>query len=222
MSSAPAPAPSPAPVPHPRASVLQALSLSTADACLSLCGALAINSAIVVLAGTTLHPLVVAGTTPLAEAASLQGAYALLEPALGGAAATLFAVALIAAGQSSTFTGTIAGQVVMEGFLRIRLRPWLRRLLTRAVAIVPAAVTVAVAGDAAVGSLLVFSQVTLAFQLPFAIIPLVFFVSSAKRLGPYAISAPVAAAGWAVALAIIAMNIYLVVQLITGTAGEAR
>jgi manganese transport protein len=202
--------------------VLQALSLSTADSCVSLLGALAINSSIVVLAGTALRPLVAAGATPLATAASLQGAYALLEPALGGASATLFAVALIAAGQSSTFTGTMAGQVVMEGFLRVRLRPWLRRLLTRTVAVVPAAVTVAVAGNAAVGSLLVFSQVTLAFQLPFAVVPLVFFASSARRLGPYAVSAPVAALGWVIALTIIGINLWLVAQLITGTAGDSR
>jgi len=220
--SAPPPAAAPAPLPHPRASVLQALSLSTADAAVSLLGALCINSAIVVLAGSALHPLVASGETPLAEAASLEGAYALLEPALGRSAAAVFAVALIAAGQSSTFTGTMAGQVVMEGFLRIKLRPWLRRLLTRAVAVVPAAIAVSVAGDAAVGSLLVFSQVTLAFQLPFAVVPLVVFASSRARLGPYAISAPVAAVGWAIALTIIGINLWLVVQLIAGTAGGSR
>ena len=205
---------------HPRAAILETLALSTADSCISLAGALCINSAIVILAASTLQPLVAAGTATLADAASLMGAYELLAPALGAASATMFAVALLASGQSSTFTGTMAGAVVMEGFLNIRLRPWVRRLLTRSVAIVPAALTVGLAGEAAVGRLIVFSQVVLAFQLPFAIVPLVYLVSSRARLGVYAISRPAAALGWAIAALIIALNLFLLGQLAMGAGGS--
>ena len=203
-------------VQHPREPVLQALRLSVVDAAVSLCGALSINASIVILAGTALRPLVSSGDVPLAEAASLQGAAALLKPAVGSAAAALFAVALLASGQSSTFTGTMAGQVVMEGFLALRLAPWKRRLLTRSVAVLPAAATVAFAGDAAVGRLLVLSQVVLAFQLPFAIVPLVAFASSRKLLGPYALGRAAAALGWAISAGIIAINVWLAARMLAG------
>jgi manganese transport protein len=206
----------PDPRAHPAASWQQTLTIAVWDSCLSLFGALAINSAIVIIAAAVFHPAVAAGTMDPDDAASLEGAYRLLQPALGKGAATMYAVALLCSGQSSTFTGTMAGGVVMDGFLNIRLRPWLRRLLTRSVAIVPAAVVVAAAGERGLDDLLVLSQVTLAFQLPFAVFPLVHFTASSVRMGPYALSKPAAALGWAIAAGIVVINIFLASALIKG------
>ena len=191
----------------------QLLELSVWDSALSLSCAFAVNSAIVIVAAKAFHPAVESGSISLEEASSLSGAYRLLEPALGKASSTLFAVALLCSGQSSTFTGTMAGQVVMEGFLHLKLSPFIRRLLTRSVAIVPAALTAALVGDAGLNQLLVLSQVTLSFQLPFAIVPLVFFVSSSERLGPYAVSRTAAACGWVVCALIISLNLYMLSQV---------
>jgi manganese transport protein len=152
------------------------------------------------------------------EASSLRGAYRLLEPVLGRMSSVLFAVALLCSGQSSTFTGTMAGQVVMEGFLHWKITPWVRRILTRCTAIVPAALTAALAGEAGLDFLLVISQVTLSFQLPFAIIPLVLFATSERRLGPYAVGWRVACLGWGVCTLVIVLNLYMLGTLLSPSA----
>ena len=134
----------------------------------------------------------------------------------------MFAVALLASGQNSTITGTLAGQIVLEGFLDIEMRPWLRRLLTRAAAIVPAAAVAAALGDAAVGRLLIISQVVLSLQLSFAVFPLVHFTTSKKYVGRYASGWVTTVVAWAVAVAIAGLNVYLLVQFgLNGGGGAA-
>jgi manganese transport protein len=136
-------------------------------------------------------------------------AYLTLAPLLGTAAAsTLFAVALLASGQSSTITGTLAGQVVMEGFMRWRIAPWLRRMISRGLAIVPAVLIIGIRGDSSVTDLLTLSQVVLALQLPFAMFPLLHFTSSAKRMGKWRSGWFLLLAGWTSAILITAMDIY--------------
>jgi manganese transport protein len=132
------------------------------------------------------------------------------------AASTLFAVALLLAGQNATLTGTLAGQIVMEGFLQIRIRPWLRRLLTRLVAIVPALVTVALYGERGTGALLVFSQVILSLQLSFAVFPLVMFVTDRRLMGPLVSPAWQQALAWPIAVTIALLNAWLLVQVVVG------
>ena len=206
--------------PHPPPTldpcVTQTIELGAWDAVLSLASAAAVNSAIVIVASASFHAGVEGGAVALEDAGSLQGAYRLLAPALGPASSVLFATALLASGQSSTFTGTMAGQVVMEGFLELRLPTWVRRLVTRSVAIVPAALTAALAGESGLNYLLVCSQVILSFQLPFAIVPLVAFVGSRERLGPYAASPCVAGLGWAVCALVIGLNCFMLLQLAAG------
>ena len=146
----------------------------------ALNGALLVNAAILVLAAAVFfkHGIVVT---------EIQQAHQLLAPLLGtGLASVVFAVALLCSGQSSTLTGTMAGQIVMEGFLNFRMRPWLRRLITRVLAIVPAALTIYIAGDKATYQLLILSQVILSMQLPFAVIPLIHFTSDRARMGEFA------------------------------------
>src|SRR5206468_12793370 len=139
------------------------------------------TAAILVLAGAVFH------TTGNEDVARLEQAHGLLAPLLGTSlASTLFAVALLCSGQASTITGTLAGQIVMEGFLHIRIRPWLRRLISRGLAIIPAAITIALRGPKAVDDLLVLSQVVLSMQLSFAVIPLVTFTSDRRRMGAFA------------------------------------
>ena len=136
-------------------------------------------------------------------------AYLTLAPLLGTAAAsTLFAVALLASGQSSTITGTLAGQVVMEGFMHWRIRPWVRRLITRSLAILPAIFIIGLHGDGSVTGLLVLSQVVLAMQLPFAMFPLLHFASSRKWMGGYRLGWFLLIAGWSSAILIMALDIY--------------
>jgi manganese transport protein len=136
-------------------------------------------------------------------------AYLTLAPLLGTAAAsTLFAVALLASGQSSTITGTLAGQVVMEGFMHWRLKPWVRRLITRTLAILPAVLVIGLRGDSSVTDLLTLSQVVLALQLPFAMLPLLHFTSSGKRMGAWKNGWFLLAAGWGSAILITAMDLY--------------
>ena len=136
-------------------------------------------------------------------------AYLTLAPLLGTAAAsTLFAVALLASGQSSTITGTLAGQVVMEGFMRWRIKPWVRRLITRTLAIVPAVLIIGLRGDSSVTDLLTLSQVVLALQLPFAMFPLLHFTSSTKRMGYWRNGWFLLTAGWASAILITAMDLF--------------
>jgi manganese transport protein len=140
--------------------------------------ALFVNAAILVLGAAAFH------TRGLHDVAEIADAYKLLSPLLGASlASTLFACALLASGQNSTLTGTLAGQIVMEGFLEIRMKPWLRRLITRSMAILPAALVIGIAGESKVTALLVFSQVVLSFQLPFAVIPLIQITSSRRKMG---------------------------------------
>jgi manganese transport protein len=174
------------------------------DSALALNGAFFINAAILILAATSFT----------SEVKTLQEAHALLRPIWGGLASLLFAVALLASGQSSTLTGTLAGQVVMEGFVQMRLRPWVRRLLTRSLAIVPAGVVLSLVGneadDESLLSLLVLSQAVLSFQLPFAIVPLVLFTSDARRMGAFASAWWLKTLAWAGAVLVVGLNITLI------------
>jgi manganese transport protein len=158
----------------------QACRMNLVDTVVALNAALFVNGAILVLAAAVFH------RNGIGEVASIEQAHSMLAPLLGTSlASTLFAVALLCSGQASTITGTLAGQIVMEGFLRIRLRPWLRRLISRALAIVPAALVIATQGERAVDMLLVLSQVVLSLQLSFAVIPLVTFTSDRRRMGEF-------------------------------------
>ncbi|HEX7342734.1 MAG TPA: Nramp family divalent metal transporter, partial [bacterium] len=185
--------------------IKQALKFNLIDSTVALNAAFFVNAAILVLAAATFHR---AGMHEIAE---IQDAHRMLQPLLGAAIAPiLFAVALIASGQSSTITGTLAGQIVMEGFVNIRLRPWIRRLITRLAAIIPALITIIYFGEGATGELLVLSQVVLSLQLPFAIIPLVHFVSDRKRMGEHAIPMWTRGLAWIAALVIVSLNARLV------------
>jgi manganese transport protein len=151
------------------------------------------------------------------QVADLSDAYHLLSPLLGTTVASLlFAMALLLSGQNATLTGTLAGQIVMEGFLTIRLRPWLRRIITRLVAIVPALVVIAVSGDQGAGRLLVFSQVLLSLQLPFAVFPLVVFCGNRQLMGSLAAPRWMLAIAWPTAIVIAALNAWLLVQSLRG------
>jgi len=185
--------------------IKKAIRFNTIDSAIALNLALFVNAAILILSAATFHKN---GKT---EVADIQDAHELLQPMLGSALAPiLFAVALIAAGQSSTITGTLAGQVVMEGYLHIRLRPWIRRLLTRLIAIVPAFVTIYILGDNATGKLLILSQVILSLQLGFAIIPLIHFVSDKKKMGEFVIPLWQKIGSWTAAIVIVGLNAKLV------------
>ncbi|MBI5906408.1 MAG: Nramp family divalent metal transporter [Deltaproteobacteria bacterium] len=189
----------------------QSLKYNTIDSVVALNIAFFINAAILVMAAAVFFRH---GHT---DVASIQDAHRLLAPLVGsGLAPVLFALALICAGQSSTITGTLAGQIVMEGFVNIRLRPWLRRLVTRSLAIIPAVATIAVAGEGSTGELLVFSQVLLSMQLSFAVIPLIHMVSDRKRMGAFAIGPLPKALAWACAGIIVLLNVKLVIGEIGG------
>jgi manganese transport protein len=189
----------------------EAVSFATIDSTVALTSALFINGAILVVAAATFHG------TGYQDIADISDAYKMLAPLLGTTmASTLFAVALLFSGQNATITGTLAGQIVMEGFLNLRVRPWLRRLITRLVAIVPALVTVVIYGDRAAGSLLVFSQVLLSLQLPFAVIPLVIFVSDGRRMGRLAIGPAWKVVAWACAALITVLNAWLLWATVAG------
>jgi manganese transport protein len=188
-----------------------AVRWATIDSTIALMLALFINGAILIVAAAVFHAK---GKT---EVADIEDAYALLSPLLGvGVASTLFAIALLASGLNSTVTATLAGQIVMEGFLRIRIPHWARRLLTRGIAIVPVIVVTALYGERGTGQLLVFSQVILSMQLPFAVIPLVQFVSDRRRMGSFAISRPVAVLAWVVAGIIVILNLKLLMDAVFG------
>lgn len=181
-----------------------AIRWATWDSTLALMLALFINAAILVVAAAAFH------TTGHRDVAELEDAYRLLSPILGlGIASTLFAVALLAAGTNSTITGTLAGQIIMEGFLRLRIPHWARRLLTRGLAIVPVVIVTALYGDRGVGQLLLASQVILSLQLPFAVIPLVMFVSDRGKMGEFVIARPLALLSWLVAAIILVLNFKL-------------
>ena len=182
----------------------EAAKMATIDGTIALGLAFFINAAILILAAATFHT---AGRTDVAE---IDEAYRLLAPSLGlGAASVVFAVALLASGQNSTVTGTLAGQIVMEGFLNLRLPVWLRRLVTRALAIVPAVIVVGAAGDAGATKLLVLSQVILSLQLPFAVVPLVRFTGSRTIMGDLASPAWLRVLAWGITGVIIALNVTL-------------
>ncbi len=185
--------------------IKKAIRFNTIDSAIALNLALFVNAAILILAATTFFKQ---GKHDVSE---IQDAHQLLAPMLGSTLAPiLFAVALIAAGQSSTITGTLAGQVVMEGYLNLRLQPWIRRLLTRLIAIVPAFLTIYILGDNATGKLLIFSQVVLSLQLGFAVIPLIHFVSDKKKMGEFTIPMWQKICSWIAALVIIGLNVKLV------------
>jgi len=179
----------------------EAVRYAIFDSTLALGFALFINAAILVLGAAAFH------TRGLHNVAEIADAYKLLSPVLGASlASTLFACALLASGQNSTLTGTLAGQIVMEGFLDIRLKPWLRRLITRSIAIIPAALVIGFAGENKVTSLLILSQVILSFQLPFAVIPLIQFTGDRSRMGEFVNSRFTTVVAWVVAAAILFFN----------------
>ncbi|MCX5662559.1 MAG: Nramp family divalent metal transporter [Planctomycetota bacterium] len=179
----------------------EAIKFATIDSTIALMLALFINASILIVAAATFHG------TEHQNVAEIQDAYKLLSPMLGvGIASTLFALALLASGQNSTLTGTLAGQIVMEGFLHIRIRPWLRRLITRLLAIIPALVVTWLWGSEGTNKLLVLSQVILSMQLPFAVIPLVMFVGQKKKMGEFAAPVWVLALAWVTALIIVVLN----------------
>jgi manganese transport protein len=182
----------------------EAIRYATLDSTIALMSALFINAAILIIAAATFHK---AGKTDVAE---IQDAYKLLSPMLGAPLASiLFALALLASGQNSTLTGTLAGQIVMEGFLQIRMRPWLRRLVTRALAIVPAVIVTAMYGENGTAKLLVLSQVVLSLQLSFAVIPLVLFTSDKKKMGEFVNPLWLKVTAWVITVVIVALNVKL-------------
>ena len=195
----------------------QACKYNLWDTSIALNAAFFVNAAILILSASVFFSRGIIVT-------EIQQAHQLLAPLLGTAmASTLFAVALIASGQSSTLTGTLAGQIVMEGFLRIRIRPWVRRLITRFLAIVPAVIVIAIKGEGASYALLILSQVILSLQLPFAVIPLIQFTSDKSRMGTFVNKAWVKILAWSTAAIIVALNAGLVYQTLAGwieSAGE--
>lgn len=197
--------------------IKDALKYNLIDTTVALNLAFFVNSAILILAAAAFFK------NGLFEVAEIQDAYKLLDNIFGSLAPTLFAIALIASGQSSTITGTLAGQIVMEGHLNLRIQPWLRRLLTRLLAIIPAFFTILYWGESALGGLLVLSQVVLSLQLGFAIIPLIHFNSDRSKMKEFTIKTWVKVLSWLCAFIIVGLNIKLVIQEIaswTETAGE--
>jgi manganese transport protein len=188
-----------------------AIKFGTFDSTVSLLFAFFINAAILILSAAAFHG------TGHQDVADIGDAYHLLAPVLGiSLASVIFAVALLASGQNSTLTGTLAGQIVMEGFLNIRLRPWVRRLITRLIAILPAAVVASLYGDSGVGKLLILSQVILSLQLSFAVVPLVLFTSDSRKMGGFANPRWLVLLAWFVTGVIAALNVYLLAQTVIG------
>jgi manganese transport protein len=178
----------------------EAIKFATLDSTIALMFALFINAAILILAAAAFH-------RTGQDVGEIQDAYKLLSPTLGVTAASiLFAVALLASGQNSTLTGTLAGQIVMEGFLQIRLRPWLRRLITRAIAVVPAVIVTVIYGESGTAKLLVFSQVILSLQLSFAVVPLVCFTADRRKMGEFVTPIWLQTLAWLVTAAIVLLN----------------
>src|SRR5881296_3166876 len=185
----------------------EAIKFATIDSTFALMFALFINAAILIVSAATFY------RSGHSEVAEIGDAYKLLSPLLGvTGASTLFAIALLASGQNSTLTGTLAGQIVMEGFLNIRLKPWLRRLITRAIAIIPAAIVAILYGESGTAKLLVLSQVILSMQLSFAVFPLVMFTSDKLKMGEFANPVWLKALAWLVAVVIASLNAWLLVQ----------
>jgi manganese transport protein len=185
----------------------EAIKFATIDSTLALMFALFINAAILIVSAATFY------TRGRNDVAEIQDAYKLLSPLLGvTGASTLFALALLASGQNSTLTGTLAGQIVMEGFLNIRIRPWLRRLITRAIAIIPAIIVTIISGEKGTTNLLVLSQVVLSLQLSFAVFPLVLFTSDKLKMGEFVNGLTVKCLAWFIAVVIASLNAWLLVQ----------
>jgi manganese transport protein len=189
------------------------------DSVVALNGALLVNAAILILAAAVFFKRGIVVT-------EIQQAHLMLAPLLGTTlASAAFAIALLASGQSSTITGTMAGQIVMEGFLNFRMRPWLRRLITRSLAVIPAAITISISGDEGTYQLLILSQVVLSMQLPFAVIPLIHFTSDRVRMGEFANRTWVKLLAWTAAIIIVGLNLRLAATTIAewlGEAGDAR
>ncbi len=193
------------------ASKREAIRFATLDSSIALMSALFINAAILIVSAAVFHG------TAHESVADIGDAHQLLSPLLGtSAAGILFAVALLCSGQNATLTGTLAGQIVMEGFVNIRLRPWLRRLITRLVAIVPAIIVVSLYGERGTGALLILSQVILSLQLPFAVFPLVSFTSSRAKMGVFVAPGWVQALAWTIAVIIAGLNVWLLYQTFFG------
>ena len=188
--------------------IKSAIKFNLFDTTIALNLAFFVNAAILILAASAFF------RNGYFEVAEIQDAYKLLEHIFGSLAPVLFAIALIASGQSSTITGTLAGQIIMEGHINLRIEPWLRRLLTRFLAIVPAVFTIIYFGESGLGSLIILSQVVLSLQLGFAVVPLIHFTSDRKRMGKFAISLKVKLLAWACAILIIGLNAKLVIDQI--------
>jgi manganese transport protein len=186
----------------------EAIKMANIDSFLALTVALFVNAAILIVAAAVFH------SRGLFNVAAIQDAYKLLSPLLGATgASTLFAIALLASGQNSSITGTLAGQVVMEGFIHLKLSPWLRRLITRSLAIIPTIIVVAVTGEQGTEKLLILSQVILSLQLSFAVIPLVMFTNSRKKMGEFVNAPWLKALAWTVAILIAGLNAWLLVLM---------
>jgi manganese transport protein len=200
-----------------RKSIVRAIRFNILDSAIALNLAFFVNAAILILAAAVFYK---AG---MHEVASMEEAHQLLAPMLGNQwSSHLFAIALIAAGQSSTVTGTLAGQIVMEGYLSLRINPVVRRLITRLLAVVPAIIVIVLMGESEVNSMLIFSQVILSMQLAFAIIPLIHFVSDRKRMGDFAISRFTRAISWICAAIIIALNLWQLWESGSGWVSQAK
>src|SRR5437762_1042292 len=190
------------------ASKAEAIRFSTIDSSAALMFALFINAAILVMAAATFNG---SGHEAVAD---IGDAYQLLTPLLGTSAGSiLFAVALLCSGQNATLTGTLAGQIVMEGFINLRIRPWLRRLITRMIAIIPAVIVISIYGDSGSGPLIILSQVILSLQLPFAVFPLVMFTSDRHKMGPFVNPAWVTVLAWVVGVIIAVLNAWMLYQI---------
>ncbi|CAM4181827.1 Nramp family divalent metal transporter [Deinococcus marmoris] len=189
----------------------EAIKFFTIDSTIALTFAFFINASILVLAAAAFYAV---GRTDIAE---IQDAYKLLSPLLGvGAASILFAVALLASGQNSTLTGTLTGQIVMEGFVNIRLKPWLRRLITRLLAVIPTVIVIQIYGEGSTGQLLILSQVILSLQLSFAVVPLMMFSSDPVKMGEFVINTFWKWVGWGITALIICLNVFLLAQTFFG------
>ena len=182
----------------------EAIRFASIDSAVALMFALFINAAILIMSSATFHG------TGHQDVADIGDAYQLLSPLLGSAmASALFAIALLCSGQNATLTGTLAGQIVMEGFINLRIRPWLRRIITRGIAIVPAIIVVSLYGERGTSPLIILSQVVLSLQLPFAVFPLVMFTSDPAKMGPFVNPPWVKMLAWAVAIIIAVLNAWL-------------
>ena len=189
----------------------EAIHLANVDSALALTVALFVNAGILIVAAAVFH------RSGHYEVAAIEDAYKLLSPLLGAAgASTLFAVALLASGQNSSITGTLAGQVVMEGFIHLKVSPWLRRLITRSLAIIPTIIVVAVNGEQGTEKLLILSQVILSLQLSFAVVPLVLFTGSRKKMGEFVNGRVLQVVAWSTAVVIAGLNAWLLIQTAMG------